>query len=192
MLDEVRERADVAGVTVELHAVDGRTTGFDASSFDAVRIERVVQHVGDLDGFLAEAHRIVKPGGRVVIADTDWGSLMIHPGEPDFVKRLKSVIESGPWAEPWAGRKLHAAMQRAGFTDLASTPFFVNAGPGLTHALEGVQRRLTTAGVVTEGEMRSYAQNLEAALRDGSGVWAFTMFVASGRRGPQAGGESDR
>ena len=182
MIDESRDRAAEVGVTVELHAVDGRATGLDAGSFDSVRIERVVQHVGDLPGFLAEARRILRPGGRVVVADTDWGSLMIHPGDPDLVKRVKSVSEGGPWAEPWAGRKLHAGLKAAGFVDIVSTPFVVNAEPGFMQAMAGVHTRLSTAGVATDDELRAYADAMEAALSDGSGVWAFTMFVASGRR----------
>lgn len=183
MLDEARLRAEAAGVSVELHATDGRATGLQDQSFDAVRIERVVQHVGDIDGFLAEAYRLVKPGGRVAIADTDWGSLMVHPGDPDLGKRLKNVFESGPWAEPFAGRKLHGAMQVAGFIDVVSEPFFIRAEPGLmTVSIAGVIQRLTKTGVADEKEMREFSVAIEAALSDGSGLWAFISFAAVGTR----------
>ena len=182
LIDEARERADSCGVSVELHAVDGRSTGLATHSFDAVRIERVVQHVGDMHAFLTEAYRIVKPGGRVVIADTNWGSLMIHPGDPNVVRKLKNAIEGGPWAEPWAGRMLHAGLNEAGFVDIVSTPFVVRADAGFLEASAPIRTRLVTAGVVSEDEMRDYNTAVQAALSDGSGVWAFTMFVASGRR----------
>ncbi len=182
MLAEAQARAGAAGVAVELLAVDGRATGLESETFDAVRIERVVQHTGDLAGFLAEAYRIVKPGGRVVIADTDWGSLMIHPGDPDLVKRLRSIFESGPWAEPWAGRKLHEAMHAGGFVGVESRPFLVAAVPGLQTAIGGMIKRLVTAGIVESAEMQAFSDAIEAALLDGTGVYAFTMFVASGTR----------
>jgi class 3 adenylate cyclase len=182
LLDEARLRAEAAGVAVELHATDGRTTGLQDQSFDAVRIERVVQHVGDIDGFLAEAYRLVKPGGRVAIADTDWGSLMLHPGDPELVKRLKNVFENGAWAEPFAGRKLHGAMQLSGFADVVSVPFFVRAEPGLMTAVAGVIQRLIATGIAEENEMREFSVALEAGLNDGSGLWAFTSFVAVGTR----------
>lgn len=85
---------------------------------------------------------------------------MIHPGDPGVARRLKSSVENGPWAQPWAGRKLHAAMQ----------------------ATAGMLRRLAAAGISSEAEIRAFSGVVEAALDDGSGVYAFTMFVAAGVR----------
>lgn len=64
------------------------------------------QHVGDAAGFLREALRIVRPGGRIVIADSHWGSLMIHPGDRSLINRVKGGLQDGLLAEPWAGRTL--------------------------------------------------------------------------------------
>lgn len=182
LLDEARGRADEAEVAVELLAVDGRTTGLADCTFDAVRIERVVQHTGDMASFVAEAYRIVKPAGRVVIADTDWGSLMIYPGPAEWLKRLRNTFENGPWAEPWAGRKLHDALLTGGFADVASKPFVVNAEPGLVKATAGATSRLVAGGIASETEMHEHTSRIETALGNGSGVWAFVEFVASGTR----------
>jgi class 3 adenylate cyclase/SAM-dependent methyltransferase len=61
MLEEAQRRADGGGVNVELHLRDGRDTGLPADRCDAVRMERVIQHVGDIDGLVAEAIRITRP-----------------------------------------------------------------------------------------------------------------------------------
>ncbi len=106
----------------------------------------------------------------------------IHPGEIDLVKRLKSVIENGPWADPWAGRKLHAGMRAGGFTEVTSTAFLVRAEPGLTKAVAGMTARITADGVMTEPEMSAFSEQLEQAISDGTGLWAFVTFVASGTR----------
>jgi SAM-dependent methyltransferase len=40
---------------------------FKTSSFDLVRASHVVEHLPDICSFLAEVHRVLKPGGRICI-----------------------------------------------------------------------------------------------------------------------------
>ena len=180
MIEETRDRATREGVNVELFARDGRDTGLPADHCDAVRMERVVQHVGDVTTLLGEAKRITRPGGRVVVADTDWGSLIIHPGDRDLIRRFKTVFETGPMAEPWAGRILHSAMLDSGLTDVTSRIYPINAGPGITAVLAPMLDRFVKARLGTRSETDSLIADLDAALDRGGLVVAFTMFVASG------------
>ena len=108
-------------------------------------MERVVQHVGDVSTLLGEARRITRPGGRIVVADTDWGSLVIHPGDRDLIRRFKTAFETGPMAEPWAGRILHSAMLDSGLTDVTSRMYPINAGPGITAVLAPMFDRFVKA-----------------------------------------------
>jgi class 3 adenylate cyclase/ubiquinone/menaquinone biosynthesis C-methylase UbiE len=182
MIEATRDRAQREGLAVELVARDGRDTGLPAGRCDAVRMERVVQHVGDLGALLAEAKRITRPGGRIVIADTDWGSLMIHPGDRDLIRRFKTALETGPMAEPWAGRTLHDAMLASGLTDVTSRIYPItarrNAGrPPLVVMLD----QLVEARLATQSEIDDLVAGLDAAFERGGAVVAFSMFVASGR-----------
>jgi class 3 adenylate cyclase/ubiquinone/menaquinone biosynthesis C-methylase UbiE len=182
MQDEAHARAARAGVHLDLVTGDGRATGLPDASCDVVRIERVIQHIGDLAGFLAEAMRITKPGGAVALADTDWGSLIIHPGDPHLARRIKAQLEHGPMGEPWAGRKLHRGLMEAGFADVRSQPYAVLAGPGLRDAVRGVTSRMTGAGLAGDEEMETFTAALRAAELDGSLYYAFIMVLAVGRR----------
>ena len=73
MIEETRDRARRERVTVELFARDGRDIGLPAGHCDAVQIEEVVQDLGDLPALLGEVKRVKRPGGRLVVADTDQG-----------------------------------------------------------------------------------------------------------------------
>ncbi len=48
---------------------DGIGMEFPAASFDGVMANCVISHVRDLEGFLAEAHRLLRPGGIFFLSD---------------------------------------------------------------------------------------------------------------------------
>lgn len=153
---------------------------------DGVRatVARSTDGSTDVAGFLREARRIVRPGGRIVIADTDWGSLMIHPGDRALVNRLKSLFQER-MAEPWAGRTLHGAMLEAGLIDVSSRIHSIAAGPGIAESMSYWMAGRVAQGVGTQAEMEAFNADHAAAMERGDGVYAFSMFVAWGRR-PEA------
>src|SRR6266581_4620497 len=75
MLQEARERT--RGLPVECHTGDAHHLDFAADSFDSCRAERVLQHVEEPFQAFAEFVRVVRPGCRVVVADPDYGTLMV-------------------------------------------------------------------------------------------------------------------
>ena len=66
MLDEARRKlSDAAGVRFIAHDLH-EPLPLDDASFDAVVSGLVLEHLGDLPGFFAEAHRVLRPAGRAV------------------------------------------------------------------------------------------------------------------------------
>jgi ubiquinone/menaquinone biosynthesis C-methylase UbiE len=182
MITATRDRAQREGVAVRLVARDGRDTGLPSGHCDAVRIERVVQHVGDLPSIVGEAKRITRAGSRIVIADTDWGSLMIHPGDRELIRRFKTALETGPIPEPWAGRTLHDAMLTAGLTDVTSRIYPITAHPNAGRPpLWPMFDAFVNAHLATSTEIEALKADLTAAFERGGALVAFNMLVASGR-----------
>ena len=44
------------------------------SEFDAVLAVQVLEYVADLDAGLSQIHRMLRPGGRLIVVATDWSS----------------------------------------------------------------------------------------------------------------------
>jgi 2-polyprenyl-3-methyl-5-hydroxy-6-metoxy-1,4-benzoquinol methylase len=63
------------GRALKVHAGSLRERNFPAAAFDAVVMSHVIEHVHQPRELLAEVRRIVKPGGRVVIATPNAASL---------------------------------------------------------------------------------------------------------------------
>ena len=49
---------------------------FDDKTFDAVMSSQVFEYLDNVSGGLQEMYRVLRPGGRVLIRDTDWGTLL--------------------------------------------------------------------------------------------------------------------
>ena len=89
---------------------DGIAMEFPAESFDGVMTNCVISHVRDLEGFLAEAHRLLRPGGVFFLSDENnslylpargrrrrgWHSMEREPDGPYFVARRAIVGEHFP------------------------------------------------------------------------------------------------
>lgn len=181
MLDEARRRADDVGVAVELHTRDGRDTGLPTGRCDGVRMERVIQHVGDIDGLVAEAVRITRPGGRVVLVDSDWGSLMVYPGDRELVNRITGVFADRILPDAWAGRRLHNALVRHGMVEVRSEIYPVQADAGVLVTLGAMYGRFVGSQLMSQDQADDHLAQMRRAFETGSAVYAMSMFVASGR-----------
>ncbi len=114
MLTVARERAAPAGARCRFVEADAYRLPFDDDYFDAVRCERVYQHLDDPAAVTAEIGRVLRPGGRVVLVDSDWQTAILHPGDPAVVARLTAAMfEATPNAR--SGRTLRGRLVAAGF-----------------------------------------------------------------------------
>jgi arsenite methyltransferase len=72
-------------------------------SFDAAVSTQVYEFVPDIPLALAELYRVLRPGGRTVILDTDYDSLVIHT---ENTERMQRVLAA------WDEHFVHAGLPR--------------------------------------------------------------------------------
>lgn len=98
---------------------------FPDGSFDGVRVDRVVQHVADPGAALVEMVRVLRPGGRVVIADPDQESLTISvPGVPrGITDRLKELRRDIGYRNGRFVTQVPEVLRGLGLTDICVEAF---------------------------------------------------------------------
>jgi arsenite methyltransferase len=102
---------------VAFHEGDATSLPVQSEDFDAALSVQVLEYVPDLPAALAEVHRALRPGGRVVVWDVDWTTLSWHSDDPDRMRRVLSAWDEH-LAHPALPRTLAADLRRAGFEDV--------------------------------------------------------------------------
>ncbi|WP_305784353.1 methyltransferase domain-containing protein [Symbioplanes lichenis] len=99
MLAEARRRHP----TAEVHESDLHALPLPDAGADRARTDRVLQHVDDPARVLAEARRVLRPGGLLGLAEPDWDTLAVAD---------EDLVTSRAFARFVAGRVRNAAIGR--------------------------------------------------------------------------------
>ena len=105
MLGAARERAGRESVSVDFQVGDATALHFPADSFDACRSERVLQWIPDMAAAVHDIVRVVRPGGRLCLIDTDWRTFAadLEDLELSRAARWRLPDPAGPVGRPPAG-----------------------------------------------------------------------------------------
>lgn len=182
---EAIARASATGSTAEYVDGDASALPFEDGSVQVIRCERVFQHLPDSDAAVAEMARVLAPGGRVAITDSDWGTSVISVGDPDVVRRLNDAS----WrrtANPFSGRRLRGQLTRAGLAvdaDIGSSAVILPDEMLVDPALLRINSAAAVAeGAITQDEADRLEYEVVEAAKAGEVFFAVTMFSVIGRR----------
>jgi arsenite methyltransferase len=101
--------------TVHIDDGDALTLPYPDAFFDVAVSTQVYEYVVDIPRAFTELRRVVRPGGRVLVLDTDWDSVVWHVADRERHHRIMTA-----WAEhladPHLPCTLAGQLRRAGFT----------------------------------------------------------------------------
>jgi SAM-dependent methyltransferase len=100
---------------VELAPGDALSLPLEDESFDAAVSTQVYEYVPDMAAALAEARRVLRPGGRLLVLDTDWDSIVWRSSDDARMERVLRAWEEH-LAHPRLPRVLPELLAGAGFT----------------------------------------------------------------------------
>ena len=174
----VEARALATGLPVTFRAMDAYRLDFPDGSFDGIFSHALFEHLAQPGDALAEAYRVLKPGGFIGLRSPDWGGMIVHPEDEKtraaLTARLELQTRNG--GNVHAGRHLREWLQKAGFASVevsATYEIYSDNTPIVHH----IASQLETDGQHAHAAAwRAWGENPQA-------MFAQAWFEATGTKG---------
>lgn len=167
MLAIAGTRAKAPGsAEMELCEADANHIPYPDESFDVVVSTQVFEYIEDIPGALAEVRRVLCPGGRVLLLDTDWDSVVWHSSDYERMERVLQVFEEH-LVDLHLPRTLRRSLTSAGL-EVGTTnilPLFNTGYDQATYSgglLEIIAGYVADRGGITADTVGAWAQDLRA------------------------------
>lgn len=172
--------ARTAGMDLDLsyRQGDAQALPFESDSFDAVRIERTLQHLADPQAAIDEAVRVLRSGGRIVVFEPDWDTVVVSGGDIAVQRAIRTVKTDITSAHGAIGRDVPALLVRAGCRLLSvDAGLFCMRSLSLADATLGLAQGLDAA--VAQGAVTAEAGKAWwAAMQERNEADAFFALIA--------------
>jgi arsenite methyltransferase len=105
--------------TVALRLGDATELPYEAGSFDAALASQVYLYVQDTAAAFRELARVLRAGGRALVVDIDWGTLVWPASDQARMNRILSTWQT-VFADPFLPRTLSQRLRAAGLVPVRS------------------------------------------------------------------------
>jgi ubiquinone/menaquinone biosynthesis C-methylase UbiE len=102
----------------EFRVGDALALAFSDDTFDACRIDRVLQHLQSPTRAIAEMTRVTRPGGRISALDADWHTLVVAGGDIAVAQAVSRQFAFVHSSRGDIGRRLVQLVMDAGCDDV--------------------------------------------------------------------------
>ncbi|MBN1780847.1 methyltransferase domain-containing protein [bacterium] len=159
---------------------------FRENAFDSIRAERLFQVLPgpyDRPTVFQEMVRVTKPGGMIVLADTDWATASVNFENSELERRLMTFFALKMRPNGFAGRQFYQMFMQKHLsevqiehfpmvmTDLEETPFG-----------EWLKQEAVLANIATEAEMDLWTRQLSELSKTGQFYSSANMVIVAGRK----------
>jgi ubiquinone/menaquinone biosynthesis C-methylase UbiE len=162
---------DGVGDRVEFVIGDAHALDLPPASFDAAVAHTLVSHVRDPLAVLAEAARVVRPGGSVAVFDGDYASLTFGGSDPRVDAAMERAIQSIIMSSPRVMRELPRLLPKAGLRLMATQAHvYAEAGSSgfLLNLAETYGPLAASTGLVPAGQVDAWLADQRRSAEDGT------------------------
>ncbi len=166
---------------VELRRGDAAELPYPDGAFDSVVSTQVLEYVPDVDAALSEFHRVLRPGGRVALLDTDWDSMVWYSPDRARMGRVLTAWEEHA-ADPFLPRTLARRLRAAGFQveTQGIIPLFNASFDPNTYSnrlMDVVVPFVVARGGITREEAEAWARDLRERGEDGEYFFSLNRYL---------------
>ena len=176
---------DGVGDRVRFAVGDAHALDFADASFDAAVAHTLVSHVRDPLAVLAEAARVVRPGGTVTIFDGDYASLTFACADARLGERMEPALQSIIMSSPRVMRELPRLLPRAGLRLIATQAHvYAEAGSStfMLNLAETYAPLVAATGQLPAADVEAWLADQRRAAADGTFFAACNYYAYITRR----------
>jgi len=176
-----RARAFAASRKVEFEIADAATLPLADACLDAYRAERVYMHLRRPEGALSEAFRVLRPGGRLLVMDQDWDTLLFD-GDLHSTRQVTRAFADS-MVNGMVARRMRALLLQAGFADITVVPETVAESDG--NAFGWMADTVGKAGLGSNLDpeiVEAWMEDQRRRIGEGRFFFSVTHFVTTARR----------
>ncbi len=179
MLAVAREKASAENVAYRQVAVE--EMDFAENSFDGVVCTQVLGYVADPVAVIRSLLRVVKPGGRVFAAETDWDTLAYYIPDKELQRKV-TLSFTDHHGDGWVGRRLYGMCRQAGAAEIELHPYVIHNAEYSIRKYGGplsyvIRDYLLRSKKCTEEEVRRWLKLLSEAYDDHTYFFSLSRFV---------------
>jgi ubiquinone/menaquinone biosynthesis C-methylase UbiE len=180
---EARRRSDGRNLPVEFRVGDARALELPDACVDRCRADRLLMHVAaDPATVLGELTRVLRPGGRLVVFDFDWDTLVVDGADRELSRRIVRSYSDGV-PNGWVGSALPRLLRTAGLAGVTVIPHAVEVPfDFFGWALSGHLDAALAAGHFTADELIAWWDEIDAAYERERFFAAILGFVVTGAK----------
>jgi ubiquinone/menaquinone biosynthesis C-methylase UbiE len=185
LLAEAEKRFGESGLPVQCNLGDAHALPFPAGTFDAARADRVFLFLRDPAVALAELIRVTKPGGRLVVSESDLETAAVDAADDRTTREMLATM-AGRLPNGRIGRRLRAMFIDAGLEDVGLRLFPIQSTSYAewTRRVDaaGALQLAVTLGRVTEAAASAWTEELREREAAGRFLATGTFFMVSGTK----------
>lgn len=151
---------------ITLSRADAVALPFADESFDAAVAVQVYEYLENLDTALAELARVLRPGGRAVVYDTDFDSLVWQATDQE---RMRAICEAfnDHCPRPHLGSQLAPHLRNVGLIVERVEPnpilnTWLNEDTFASHLMEAIKTYVISRGKITADVATAWVDDLRA------------------------------
>ncbi len=168
---------------VEIKEGDVRDLPLGDQTCDAAACVQVLLYAEDVPGAIAEMRRVLRPGGRIAVLETDWRSVILSSSDQATTRRVFEAWDDAV-ASPNLPVRLAPILREQGFTAVRVEAIPIldtsrSSGSFSVNSLDGIARIAQERGAISKDQEAAWLEDLQRQGPEGTYFFCVNRFLFS-------------